>query len=66
METVVQPMPLPYDVNKGRQVMSECERNINFARMEEIHEEWEERIAVLRYFTNHSVVNVTESCVRTC
>lgn len=48
VETVPQPMPLPYDVNKGRQVMTECERNINFARMEEIHDEWEERIAVLR------------------
>ncbi|ELU09847.1 hypothetical protein CAPTEDRAFT_172948 [Capitella teleta] len=36
--------PLPYDVSKAVNVMQECERYVSFARLEEIPDDWEDRI----------------------
>ena len=33
-----------YDVNKALTVMNECHINANFARIEDIGEDWEEKI----------------------
>jgi regulatory NSL complex subunit 3 len=35
---------LPYDIAKAVNVMQECERYVNFARLEEVPDDWEERI----------------------
>jgi len=34
-----------YDEMKARNLMTECQRNVNFARIEEVPEEWEEKIS---------------------
>nr|XP_022339317.1 KAT8 regulatory NSL complex subunit 3-like isoform X1 [Crassostrea virginica] len=38
------PLP-PYDMAKARSLMHECDRHVNFARMEECPDDWEEHIS---------------------
>ena len=38
------PVIPPYDQSKAQSLMTECERNISFARVEEIPDDWEDRI----------------------
>jgi regulatory NSL complex subunit 3 len=45
VESVDEPDCLPYDQQKARAVMTECERNINFARIGEIPDDsWEDAV----------------------
>jgi len=45
IESVDSSKVLPYDQEKARLLMTECERNVNFARIEEIADEaWEEKV----------------------
>ena len=34
----------PFDAVKAKSVMNECERHVGFARMDEGHEDWEEKV----------------------
>ena len=36
--------PLPYDINKARNVMHECERHVNLVRIEEGADDWEDKV----------------------
>ncbi|CAG7819388.1 unnamed protein product [Allacma fusca] len=35
---------IPYDHGKARQLMKECEKNVNFARIHDVSENWEEDV----------------------
>ena len=56
IETVEPERVPPYDQAKARSLMTECESNVNFARLQDVSEDWEERIANTRldyaYFFN--------------
>ncbi|XP_062578342.1 KAT8 regulatory NSL complex subunit 3-like isoform X1 [Saccostrea cucullata] len=41
--------PPPYDMAKARSLMHECDRHVNFARMEECPDDWEEHITRFQY-----------------
>ncbi|KAL3865186.1 hypothetical protein ACJMK2_006802 [Sinanodonta woodiana] len=43
VNVAARPGPL-YDVTKARTLMNECERHVNFARMEESPEDWEDHL----------------------
>ncbi|KAK3610444.1 hypothetical protein CHS0354_016623 [Potamilus streckersoni] len=43
VNVAAKPGPL-YDVTKARTLMNECERHVNFARMEESPEDWEDHL----------------------
>ena len=48
IETVEPERVPPYDQAKARSLMTECESNVNFARLQDVSEDWEERIANTR------------------
>ncbi len=43
--------PLPYDINKARNVMYECERHGNLVRLEEGADDWEDKVTRCGTFT---------------
>jgi len=42
------PLVPSFDQVKARSIMNECETNVNFARLEEVSDDWEEKIASAR------------------
>ncbi|KAJ8317336.1 hypothetical protein KUTeg_005240 [Tegillarca granosa] len=44
VDSVATSSPPPYDMAKARSLMHECDRHVNFARMEDSSEDWEDRI----------------------
>lgn len=45
------PMVPSFDQAKARTIMNECETNVNFARLEEVSDDWEEKITSARSVT---------------
>lgn len=45
----VMPVAPSFDPVRARSMMNECEANVNFARFEDVPDDWEDRIAAARF-----------------